>query len=844
MGVFFLVFIGGGIILLEEKIYAAGVITPIEGGTGAEGVDRDFGDGIIDIPTGGLVIADEFINIPDLNLRAIINEELGHDPKLPVLKRELESLTSLDIDYDGAINLTGIEYCINLEWIAFYDCTIDPNQLSLISGLPAVDYLIIHDTNITDFSFLLNYADTLVYFSYSNGRNLNTNVGSILPHLPLLKEVNISGCVTDWSFVSKLHAGCEINDSQEKLFMFDLEWIVSDSNRNYYIPNMVKDHNGNPVAPKESYYYEYIPATNEIKITGLSNFDLDYEFDIVNPSGGVQKVKCYINVVQNNNAVSVLNGAQVAVGQSVVLTPDTSAFGANEIISYQWYKADERIPGATGSTFTINNAQESDSEKYYVVMCSRSKIVCSQRPVVLVGGAKPLAVEFFVNGSKNSQIAYVGQYIQSNCIPTGGTYEYDYYYACKYPDCTLLLGSNSKTHKYVFNEKGQYKLFVRVEDDAGSSVDSNAIIVNVYYRLAATFSVNGIPENKIVYEGDALKFIANATGGSEKYTYTYKVYNKDTGIWYTLAQNSSSTLNWTTDKRGNYTLYIEVKDTLGNVISSQGYDVGIYRKPGLYKESDGKWYYFVNDKVDTTFTGLAKNEYGWWYVKNGQLDRSYTGLVEKSTGVWVYVNKGQYDNKYTGLANNKYGTWYVKNGSLDRSYTGMYDNGNGNWVYINKGKFDTKYTGLANNKYGTWYIKNGKLDRTYTGLVEKSTGVWVYVNKGKYDNTYTGLANNQYGTWYVKKGSLDRSYTGMYDKGNGNWIYINKGKFDTTYTGMAKNTYGWFYMKNGVLDRTYTGLAKNQYGTWYMQKGKLNKNFSGKVIIGGKTYTIKNGKVV
>ena len=178
MGIFFLVFIGGGIIFLEEETYAAGVITPLEGEIGDNNVDREFGDGNIILPEGGLVLADEFINIPDLNLRAIINEELGHDPKLPVLKRELESLTSLDIDYDGAINLTGIEYCINLEWIAFYDCTIDPNQLSLISGLPAVDYLIMRDTNITDFSFLLNYADTLVYFSYSNGRNLNTNVGS------------------------------------------------------------------------------------------------------------------------------------------------------------------------------------------------------------------------------------------------------------------------------------------------------------------------------------------------------------------------------------------------------------------------------------------------------------------------------------------------------------------------------------------------------------------------------------------------------------------------------------------------------------------------------------------
>ena len=37
---------------------------------------------------------------------------------------------------------------------------------------------------------------------------------------------------------------------------------------------------------------------------------------------------------------------------------------------------------------------------------------------------------------------------------------------------------------------------------------------------------------------------------------------------------------------------------------------------------------------------------------------------------------------------------------------------------------------------------------------------------------------------------------------------------------------------------------KNTYGTWYMQKGKLDTTFSGKITFGGKTYTIKNGKVI
>ena len=34
-----------------------------------------------------------------------------------------------------------------------------------------------------------------------------------------------------------------------------------------------------------------------------------------------------------------------------------------------------------------------------------------------------------------------------------------------------------------------------------------------------------------------------------------------------------------------------------------------------------------------TYTGLAQNEYGWWYIRSGMLDFSYTGYVG-----WYGVN--------------------------------------------------------------------------------------------------------------------------------------------------------------------------------------------------------------
>ena len=47
-------------------------------------------------------------------------------------------------------------------------------------------------------------------------------------------------------------------------------------------------------------------------------------------------------------------------------------------------------------------------------------------------------------------------------------------------------------------------------------------------------------------------------------------------------------------------------------------------------------------------TGLAANEYGWWYVSDGQVDFNCNGLVNSAYG-WWYVSGGRVDDTYTDL---------------------------------------------------------------------------------------------------------------------------------------------------------------------------------------------------
>ena len=267
-----------------------------------------------------------------------------------------------------------------------------------------------------------------------------------------------------------------------------------------------------------------------------------------------------------------------------------------------------------------------------------------------------------------------------------------------------------------------------------------------------------------------------------------------------------------------------------------------YDYTGSY-EYDGSVWYIENGIVDTDYTGsclYGDEDMSWCIIKDGKLDTTYTGMYN-CKGEWVYINKGRQDRSYLGMAKNQYGVWFINGGILDRTYTGMYVY-NGKWIYVNKGKFDTTYTGMAKNQYGWWYMKNGQLDKSYTGMAKNQYG-WWYMKNGQLDKSYTGMAKNQYGWWYMKNGKLDTTYTGM-AKNQYGWWYMKNGQLDKSYTGMAKNQYGWWYIKKGQLDKSYTGLASNKYGTWYMKNGKLDTTYSSKITFNGKTYTIKNGKVV
>ena len=57
------------------------------------------------------------------------------------------------------------------------------------------------------------------------------------------------------------------------------------------------------------------------------------------------------------------------------------------------------------------------------------------------------------------------------------------------------------------------------------------------------------------------------------------------------------------------------------------------QKNGVCQGEDAGWYYYENEKIDTTYTGVAHNANGWWYVKDGKVDFNYDGLGTNENGI-------------------------------------------------------------------------------------------------------------------------------------------------------------------------------------------------------------------
>lgn len=176
---------------------------------------------------------------------------------------------------------------------------------------------------------------------------------------------------------------------------------------------------------------------------------------------------------------------------------------------------------------------------------------------------------------------------------------------------------------------------------------------------------------------------------------------------------------------------------------------------------NGEWIYLKNGRIDTSFNGLAQNQFGWWKCKNGKVDFNFSGLAKHGSD-WFYCKNGAIDWSFNGLCQLGKSWWLVKNGKVDMTFTGLWQNYDKSWWYIIKGQIDFTYTGLVQNGKDYWKVVKNKVDSDYFGLGQNERGAWMYFEAGKFIPDHFGLVPNASGTWVVQKGLVDFDFNGEY----------------------------------------------------------------------------------
>ena len=70
------------------------------------------------------------------------------------------------------------------------------------------------------------------------------------------------------------------------------------------------------------------------------------------------------------------------------------------------------------------------------------------------------------------------------------------------------------------------------------------------------------------------------------------------------------------------------------------------------------------------FTGLKKLGDVWYYIINGRWQSGFTGLAKYNTGSWYYVDEGVIDYSFNGIVKQGSCTYYVKSGKWQKGFDG------------------------------------------------------------------------------------------------------------------------------------------------------------------------------
>ena len=294
--------------------------------------------------------------------------------------------------------------------------------------------------------------------------------------------------------------------------------------------------------------------------------------DVKDSDGSIKRAELLYEVKNKEVPLTVKftasPSASAASGSEVKLTAEAS--GGNGKYTYKflvcddkdnWYRIQDYgtsntctwVPGATGKKILYVDVKDSNGSVKRAGLSYEIK-----------NKEVPLTVKFTASPSASTTS---GSQVKLIAEASGGSGKYTYKFIIYSKESGWYkLRDFAESNTYIWNTgaSGDKTLYVDVKDSNRSvkRAELSYEIKNKEAPLTVKFTTS---PSVSTASGSQVKLIAEASGGSGKYTYKFIIYSKESG-WYKLRDFAeSNTYIWNTGASGDKTLYVDVKDSNGSV---------------------------------------------------------------------------------------------------------------------------------------------------------------------------------------------------------------------------------------------------------------------------------------
>ncbi|MFN3405298.1 MAG: gliding motility-associated C-terminal domain-containing protein [Cytophagaceae bacterium] len=388
--------------------------------------------------------------------------------------------------------------------------------------------------------------------------------------------------------------------------------------------------------PGLTYTWQRMIAGNPSNLAGETNSTLNLNSVTVGMDGYQYRVEIRSNgacpvlsnvVTLNVNTSTTVNtqpqNSQVCIGQPLTLTTSASGSGT---VTYQWYKDNVLIPGATSATYSVATATSAHGGTYYAAINSDCGPVNSQNAVVTMNGVT-------INTHPQNLTVCEGDNVSFNVAATGfGTLSY-VWQVDNSGTYVNIPSSNNATIGYPSANvamAGTYRVLIRDNNSCEIASSPATLTVNSGVNFASH------PQNRELCAGEALNLSITTTGAGSA-TYQWNLNGNAiagaTGTSYSVASSTAA-------HAGQYT--VTLTSTCGTVTSNAATisvnNVSITAQPQNTTVCQGN-----NAVFTVTASGIQTLGYQW--------------QVNANTGNFVNIpgaTSANYTVNNTTLAQNNY----------------------------------------------------------------------------------------------------------------------------------------------------------------------------------------------